>query len=528
MTQHIAIYTRVSSMEQKNNYSLQTQLEACRKYAQSHNYAVLAEFSDIHTGTELNRPGLDGLMKLVAAGNIQVVVVYILDRLTREPSYQAILEMEMTSAGVSIEYVQDRSENPSEATLTSATKATIAQQEMLQLVERGQRGKRARAQAGCVLSIGIRAPYGYDYKSEPHKGWFIINEAEAKVVEQIYAWLLEGHTYYAIAKLLHEQRTLTRGDLYEGVYKKAGAGAWSPQTVERIVSSPTYKGIWHYGKTRREKVNGKTVQRKIPESEWITVPIPAIIDEATWTLAQAYRPQSKYNRQLNKKGLYLLQGLIFCTCGRRWTGRYKNHLKRAYYRCPSNEKERWRSQCDMPGGIRQDKLEDAVWSAVVQMLKNSDELQAQIEYRRTQSAGELDGKVKRLQAIEQVNADIARKLKILLDQMLTEGFSQSLIQERKHLLLEQQKQLQAEALRIQGELATITITPEQETQILAHAKSIAEGTTELSFEKKRELLMLLQVIIKILAQDEVQINTVLLREPTIIYVPLSPHTRKPT
>ena len=51
MTQRIAIYTRVSSMEQKNNYSLQSQLEACGRYAQSHNYAVFVEFSYIHTRT---------------------------------------------------------------------------------------------------------------------------------------------------------------------------------------------------------------------------------------------------------------------------------------------------------------------------------------------------------------------------------------------------------------------------------------------------------------------------------------------
>ncbi len=373
-TKQAVVYARVSTVEQGKGYSLQTQLESCKAHAQERGYTVVAEFTDQHTGTEIDRPGLNQLLQFVVAEAVDVVIVHDLDRLSREPAYQAIIEMELASSGVNVDYVLGQYADTPEGDLTKMIKSAIAKYENRQRVERSRRGMQGRARSGYVIATGARAPYGYRYVSEPHKGWFVVDEEEARVVRQIYTWILEGQTCYAIARMLHEQHILTRGDLHDAVMKKAQPGAWSPTTVWSIVVSETYKGVWYFGKTRRQKVHGKTVQRKIPKEEWIAVDVPAIVDDDTWQRAQEFLVNNKQKAKRNLRRQYLLRGLVFCRCGRRWTGRYKNHLKRAYYRCPVTKKERWMGSCDMPGGIRQDKLEDAIWHKVSDALLNPDNL----------------------------------------------------------------------------------------------------------------------------------------------------------
>lgn len=60
------VYARVSSDQQTLGYSLQTQIEAGRIYAQQHNYRVLGDFSDDYTGENLDRPSLNKLRDFVS------------------------------------------------------------------------------------------------------------------------------------------------------------------------------------------------------------------------------------------------------------------------------------------------------------------------------------------------------------------------------------------------------------------------------------------------------------------------------
>lgn len=73
-------------------------------------------------------------------------------------------------------------------------KSAISKYENHQRVERSRRGKQGSARSGYVIATGERAPYGYIYVSEPHKGWLVIDEEEARVVRQIYTWVDAGYT----------------------------------------------------------------------------------------------------------------------------------------------------------------------------------------------------------------------------------------------------------------------------------------------------------------------------------------------
>ncbi len=83
-----AIYCRVSTDNQeREGTSLQTQLEHCLTYCRDKGYDVAYRYSEAYSGLSLERPELDKLRELVRAGDIEVLVCYSLDRLTRDPGH---------------------------------------------------------------------------------------------------------------------------------------------------------------------------------------------------------------------------------------------------------------------------------------------------------------------------------------------------------------------------------------------------------------------------------------------------------
>jgi site-specific DNA recombinase len=106
MTTKSVIYARVSTDEQAaKGYSLPTQIEACRKYAQEKGFQIVGEFADDITGVKLDRPKLDEMRELIARDSVKAVIVYDLDRLSRKAIHQFLLEEEFVKRGAEVHYV---------------------------------------------------------------------------------------------------------------------------------------------------------------------------------------------------------------------------------------------------------------------------------------------------------------------------------------------------------------------------------------------------------------------------------------
>src|SRR3712207_6566846 len=90
------LYARVSTDEQaRSGYSLAQQIEALRDYASREGYEVLHEVQDAgQSGASLERPGMDRVRDLVAAGGVSVVLAQDRDRFAREPAYHYLLRRE--------------------------------------------------------------------------------------------------------------------------------------------------------------------------------------------------------------------------------------------------------------------------------------------------------------------------------------------------------------------------------------------------------------------------------------------------
>jgi site-specific DNA recombinase len=82
-----AVYNRVSTeKQQQEGLSLETQCEACIKYAKQHGYDVPEEYilNEVYSGLTLNRPNLNRLLTWVKNHEVQAVIIYSSDRFARD------------------------------------------------------------------------------------------------------------------------------------------------------------------------------------------------------------------------------------------------------------------------------------------------------------------------------------------------------------------------------------------------------------------------------------------------------------
>src|SRR4028118_2328637 len=135
-------YARVSTDEQaRSGYSLAQQMEALREYAASEGYEVLEEVTDPgQSGASPERPGIDRVRDLVAAGGVSVVLAQDRDRFAREPAYHYLLRREFEEHGCQICALNDRGDDSPEGELTDGIIDHISKFERAKTAERTRRG----------------------------------------------------------------------------------------------------------------------------------------------------------------------------------------------------------------------------------------------------------------------------------------------------------------------------------------------------------------------------------------------------
>jgi site-specific DNA recombinase len=144
------LYARVSTEEQaRTGYSLAQQMEALREYAAHEGYEVLEEIADPgQSGASLERPGMDRVRDLVAAGGVLVVLAQDRDRVAREPAYHYLLRREFEEHGTKIRALNDRGDDSPEGELTDGILDQLAKFERAKTAERTRRGRLKKAREG--------------------------------------------------------------------------------------------------------------------------------------------------------------------------------------------------------------------------------------------------------------------------------------------------------------------------------------------------------------------------------------------
>jgi len=502
------IYVRVSTDEQTKGYSLKTQMEGCENYAAELGHSVVATFQEDYTGTVLDRPALNEMRQFIHDdGDIDVMIVYDLDRMARKSVHQMILEEELLRLGVTVEYVIGRYEDSDEGRLQKQIRASIAEYEKAKILERSKRGKRGKAKSGFVI-VGSRPPYGYKSVAEPHKTWLVIDDEEAKVVKMVYDWYVNGNgdlsplSIRSIALKLSELGIPTRGDKVKHVAKKFGHGVWQPGMVTHILKNETYTGVWHFGKTKMIN-DGKESTRKLKpkcglgkqtarsKDEWISVPVPAIIDNITFQLVQKrFELNKAHARGPKPEHQYLMGKRLKCNrCNYGYRGQYRRNGN-WYYLC--NGRRQVVSRCDMPSFSGR-LVDETVWDWVINQLLTPDHLANGLNYYKEEQEKNAGRCEKLLATIDEQLASAQKQLDRLIDLYINGEIPKDHYLARKSKFEEAISKLQEEKTELAVQLMPSQIAPELIRQLKEYFAEIQDRLGDASFEDKRKVIDLLDV-----------------------------------
>ena len=485
-----AIYARVSSEQQREANTIASQTTSLIEFAQGHDLEVPKEWvfeDDGYSGATLERPGLERVRDLAAEGQIQVVLAYAPDRLSRKYAYQILLIEELARNGVETLFIKAPQGSSAEDQLLVQFQGMIAEYERAQILERSRRGKRHRAHSGEV-SVMSGAPYGYRYirKTDEAPAAYTVLEAEARVVERIYEmYTMEGLSIGEITRRINAQ----------GIPTRKVSARWERSTVWAVLRNSAYRGVACFGKTRvsaRTRVirpqrrrgvttPSMTAGHERPREEWIEIPVPALVSEESFARAQELLQENKIRSRRRTIEPSVVQGLVSCQkCGYAFsrTSTHTSARKIHYYKCIGSDG--WRKLggpiCNNRRFVRQDLLDQIVWAEVIRLLEDPTLIQQELD-RRLVAARLSDPTKKREQSLQRELTHVGKGIERLLNAYQEGLLSIEQLRERMPALRQREQTLRAELQAIADQTndrAAFLRLAETLTAFLARLRSAAE------------------------------------------------------
>lgn len=372
-----AIYTRKSTEEglEQDFNSLDNQYEFCTNYLKSLNDANLhllpTRYDDGgYSGGNLNRPALQRLLADIRCGLVNRVIIYKIDRLTREiRDFFKLLDI---FDKYDVEFVSVK-ENQYYNTTTAIGRLMVNMFLVFAQFERENAGDRIRDKIATSKAKGMWMggcpPFGYDIGDRR----LVVNETEAQNVRFIYQTFCDTHSLADTTDTVNSRGIRTKYyTTRQG--RTFGGRKFSIKTVQRILQNPLYKGIV----THRDK--------QYPGQH------DAIIDAAQFDLVQAIFAAHKDKRETRRcpqtasggeRETAALTGLIFCgCCGSAMTPSYccKGGIRYHYYRC-YRRASKLEDKCPI-NQIRSSELDRVVLEQMLTILKSREFFAKYVSYRR--------------------------------------------------------------------------------------------------------------------------------------------------
>lgn len=311
----VAIYIRWSTDDQSDGTTLEVQLDGCRHYLLSQGWKVNESLTFVdngYSGGNLDRPGLDKLRKQIRQGQVDCLVVFKVDRLSRSVMDTVNLVLDEWEGRTYLKSARE----PIDTTNAMGKQffymlVSYAEWERSVIRERTMAGRRKRAQEGYKPSAV--APYGYRH-SKSKTGALEIVAEEAAVVQRIFERYNAGEGAKTVVNTLNR----------EGISFRTG-GPWNERTVLYLLSNRVYVGDMVYGRLtrnpRRGKEEGEVFWSRNDDPLVVegSTFLPPIVSRQQFDLAQEAKlqrttaPGKPSGRSIASP--YLLTGIAKCTCG---------------------------------------------------------------------------------------------------------------------------------------------------------------------------------------------------------------------
>lgn len=314
----VGLYIRVSTQEQaKEGYSIGEQEERLKNYCKAMLWDIYKIYVDPgYSGGDTDRPGLQDMIKDVEDGNLEKVVVYKLDRLSRsqKDTLYLIEDVFLKNNTDFVSMTENFDTSTSFGRAMIGILAVFAQLEREKIKERMSMGKEARAKLGKWN--GGTEPIGYDYNIADDM--LYVNEYEQIQLKELRELFLSGTPLRAIDTLFREKG-----------YKHKH-GAWDPKAMRRVLRSKIYLGYLNY------------------LGEWYKGDHEVTLDEETHyklvKLLDARAEQFKLTGIKPGAQTTFLGGLLYCKqCSAKYTKntgkKWKGNPAPIYYTCYSRSKK---------------------------------------------------------------------------------------------------------------------------------------------------------------------------------------------
>jgi len=313
-----AIYTRKSTeegLEQAFN-SLDAQREACAAYILSQAHEGWEQVKDHYddggwSGGNMDRPALKQLLADVAAGKVDVIVVYKVDRLTRSLADFARIVDTLDRAGASfVSVTQAFNTTNSMGRLTLNVLLSFAQFEREVTSER----IRDKVAASKKKGMWMGGPVPLGYKLGERK--LLIDDQEAEVIRSIFRRYRELRSVAKLVDALARQDVRTKVRLYSNG-RTVGGVHFGRGSLSQLLQNPIYSGRVNYRGTLHDGQH------------------EAIISPEDWVGVQQILATNRHDRKLGKQARYpsLLTGMIIDPDGRPMTpvSTHKRSRRHCYY-----------------------------------------------------------------------------------------------------------------------------------------------------------------------------------------------------
>ena len=199
-----------------------------------------------------------------------------------------------------------------------------------------------------------------------------------------------------------------------------------------MLRNPAYKGTACFGKTEmapRQRITRSLRQRggvsprcssnrERPRQEWIEIPVPRIVSDEIFALAEERLEANKRFSSRRTIEPTLLQSMLVCgECGFAYyrTSTHTSKRKIYYYRCLGSDDYRHiNGRICQNKPIRQDYLDKVIWEQVVRLFEDPELIREEIQ-RRIQEIHNSNPTKKRKEVIDKQIAQQQKGIEKLLD-----------------------------------------------------------------------------------------------------------------
>jgi len=489
-----ALYCRLSRDDDKDgdSNSIANQKTILTRYAQEHGFGNPRFFIDDGvTGTVFRRPGLDGMLEEVKAGNVATVIIKDQSRIGRDVLEVGLLKRTFEEHDVRFIAANDNLDTANGFDIMSIFRDVFNEWYVADTSKKIRAVKRSNALAG---KCSCRPPYGYRAKDGKSNQEWEIDEHAAGHVREVFKRFIAGDSTHIIAKDFDRRGIPTPMVYYrklKGLPPLNEDTTWFNYTVTHMIENLAYIGNLVSQKTTTPSYkNHKTVKR--PKDEWVIIEKhhAAIIESEVFELAQKLRDGRRRKPSKRTGECSPLSGFLRCAdCDSKHSLVVQHEGKYQYYICSfhRNSEKHYRAACSRHG-IRRDEIEKIVLAKIQEVSyyarENKTEFSEKVRSRSNkESSRAIKSKTAELSKADRRIAELDKIIKRIYEDHVAEKLSGERFEKMLSDFESEQTDLQNGSATLRAEVEEIrskTANAQNFIKLAEQYTEITEMTAELA------------------------------------------------